>query len=80
MSFVTTYVVLYGLVTLAAFIAIANPLRGGVWSVLSILFVGFALMLALPLIPIAVTVLYGELRLAEGSDLEHLAKLAGDAA
>jgi hypothetical protein len=79
-SFVTTYVVLYGLVNLAAFIAIANPLRGGVWSVLSILFVGFALMLALPLIPIAVTVLYGELRLAEGSDLEHLAKLAGDAA
>jgi hypothetical protein len=80
MSFLTVYVVLYSLVTLAAFIAIANPLRGAVWSVLGVLSVGFALMLGLPLIPIAVTVLYGELRRAEGSDLEKLAKLAGDAA
>jgi hypothetical protein len=79
MSFVTTYVVLYSLVILAALLAIANPLKGGVWSVLSVLFVGFALTLALPLIPIAITVLYRELRRAEGSDLEKLAKLAGDA-
>jgi hypothetical protein len=80
MSFVTTYLALDSLVILAAFVAIANPVRGGVWSVLSVLFVGFALTLALPLVPIAITVLYQELRRAEGSDLEKLAKLAGDAA
>jgi hypothetical protein len=80
MSFVTTYLALDSLVILAAFLAIANPVRGGVWSVLSVLFVGFALTLALPLVPIAITVLYRELRRAEGSDLENLAKLAGDAA
>ena len=80
MTFVTTYVVIYSLVALAAFIAIANPLRGMPWGVLSLLLVGFALMVALPLVPIAVTVLYQELRRAEGSALEQLAKLAGDVA
>lgn len=75
-----TYVVLYALVTLGVLVALANPVRGTILGFFSFLLVVFAFVSAVPLIPIALTVLYQELRRAEGSDLEHLAKLTGDAA
>jgi hypothetical protein len=70
----------YALVTLGVLVALANPVRGTILGFVSIVLVAFAFVSGLPIIPIALTVLYQELRRAEGSDLEHLAKLTGDAA
>jgi hypothetical protein len=72
--------VAYALVTLGVLVALANPVRGTILGFVSIVLVAFAFVSGLPIIPIALTVLYQELRRAEGSDLEHLAKLTGDAA